>query len=159
MKLSSINKEQRLYVIRCGAGYSCYGYDSLNRQAQGVLSWLKEQGRTAELLLGAHKVDVKSLSIPERVGTKKHFAACDAILNAGAQFSRDSGIRCFAELHPQLMGKEGKRVKIIDAAGNPRSFIVGRSSGWLPTHLEVSRRDSSGGVPVSRENFQSVSLV
>ncbi|ECV8069509.1 hypothetical protein ABQ22_24350, partial [Salmonella enterica subsp. enterica serovar Typhimurium] len=129
MILNSINKEQRLYVMKAGAGFTCYGFDVLNRKAAGVLQWLKSEGRAAEMVLGAKRIDVTALDIPARVGTKKHFTACDKVIDAGRAYALAAGRRCDVELTPQLVGLEGRRVEVVDDAGITRRFIVGRSSG------------------------------
>ena len=38
--LIRINREQRLYVIPCGGGYSCLGFDVAKRKTQAVADWL-----------------------------------------------------------------------------------------------------------------------
>lgn len=156
---SSINKDQKVYVIRCGAGYSCQGFDYLHNQAHAVLSWLKEEGRAAEMVLGAQRIDVLRLEIPERKGTKKHFNACNKVIEAGSVYARHSRRQCLANLTPQLSGLVGRRVEVIDRHGEKRRFIVGRSSGWMPCHLEIARRDSSGGMSVTGAPFKSVKVV
>lgn len=125
--LDSINREQKLYVIKCGNGYSCLGFEYAEKRRRAVLEWL---GETVE---------------PMRLGTKKHFAAHQAAMERGAMHSRLTGNRCNAELNPSLIGLEGKRVEVIDKDGNRDRFYVGKSTGWMPCHLEIKRRDSSGG--------------
>ncbi len=159
MILSSINKDQRLYVMKAGAGFTCYGFDVLNRKAAGVLQWLKSEGRAAEMVLGAKRIDVTALDIPARVGTKKHFTACDKVIDAGRIYALAAGRRCDVELTPQLVGLEGRRVEVVDDAGITRRFIVGRSSGWMPCHIEIARRDSNGGPSVMGAPFKSVSVI
>jgi hypothetical protein len=39
--------------------------------------------------------------------------------------------------------------------GETRRFIVGRSTGWRPCHLEIHNRRSTGGGAASRE-YKSV---
>lgn len=47
----------------------------------------------------------------------------------------------------QLLGLEGWRVAVIDTmTGERRRFIVGRSSGWRPCHIELANRRSIAGV-------------
>ncbi len=63
-------------------------------------------------------------------------------------------VRDDSDLTPQLVGLEGWRVEVtegVDDAGEPRRrrFYVGRSTGWRPIHLEVARKDSSGGFAAS----------
>jgi hypothetical protein len=62
-----------------------------------------------------------------------------------------TGERSCAELSPQLIGLEGHRVEVTPMQGDNRRFIVGKSTGPIPCHLEIKRRDSSGGVPADRE--------
>ena len=53
--------------------------------------------------------------------------------------------RDFSDLTPQLRGLEGWRVEVVTLYGETRRFIVGRSTGWRPIHLEVHNRRSTGG--------------
>ena len=49
-------------------------------------------------------------------------------------------------LSPQLVGKEGWRVQVTPlGGGKPRRFIVGKSTGWKPVHLELAYRTSRDG--------------
>lgn len=50
-------------------------------------------------------------------------------------------------LSRQLVGLEGWRVEVITSYGETRRFIVGRSTGWQPCHLEIANRRSTGGSP------------
>ncbi len=54
-------------------------------------------------------------------------------------------------LTPQLVGLEGWRVEVETSYGETRRFIVGRSTGWVPCHIEIPRRDSSGGIGADKE--------
>ncbi len=54
-------------------------------------------------------------------------------------------LRDLSLLSPQLAGLEGWRVEVKTTYGETRRFIVGRSTGWTPIHLEVKTRRSSGG--------------
>jgi hypothetical protein len=64
---------------------------------------------------------------------------------------RREAIRDNSKLSPQLIGKEGYRVEAVDKHGERRRFIVGKSAGWRPCHLEIKRHISSGGGPADRE--------
>jgi hypothetical protein len=59
-------------------------------------------------------------------------------------------LRSDAGLSPQLIGLEGYRVEVVTNYGETRRFIVGRSSGWKPCHIEIPRRNSSGGMGAER---------
>ena len=58
-------------------------------------------------------------------------------------------------LTPQLKGLEGYRVEAVTTYGETRRFIVGRSTGWVPCHLEIHNRASSGGGSADR-TYESV---
>lgn len=50
-----------------------------------------------------------------------------------------------SSLTPQLIGLEGCRVEVVDDAGEkPHRFIVGKSSGWKPIHLEMPTSNAHG---------------
>jgi hypothetical protein len=58
-------------------------------------------------------------------------------------------------LTQQLIGMEGWRVEVVTDYDEKRRFIVGRSTGWIPCHIEVKRRDSTGG-PSAEKHYKSV---
>ena len=64
----------------------------------------------------------------------------DALTPAQKEQQRSS-----AGLTPQLIGLERWRVEVLDLYGNKRRFIVGRSTGWVPCHIELKTRHSDGG--------------
>lgn len=55
------------------------------------------------------------------------------------------------KLTPQLVGLEGWRVEVLTVSGQRRRFIVGKSTGITPIHLELARRDSDGGFGAEME--------
>lgn len=57
--------------------------------------------------------------------------------------------RDLSDLCQQLVGMEGLRVQVVDKDGKVRRFIVGRSTGWKPCHLELYNRRSRGGSPAA----------
>ena len=58
-----------------------------------------------------------------------------------------------------MIGLENKRVEVVDAYGETRRFYVGKSTGYIPIHLEISRRNSSGGPAVTGTPFKSIRVV
>jgi len=50
-----------------------------------------------------------------------------------------------SDLTPQLIGLEGWRVEAITTYNEKRRFIVGRSCGIRPIHLEILTKRSLGG--------------
>ena len=141
MQRVTINRKQRLYVIEHDKGYTCCGYDYAERLRVGVLDWL---GKECE---------------PMRKGSLKHYFSYREAMALGAAHHAATGQRCNAELVPQLEGREGQRVEVIDCYNDKRRFIVGKSTGWLPCHLEIKRRDSTGGIGAMGYPFKSIRTV
>ena len=143
----TINAEQELYVIPAGHGYSCLGFDVCLVRHRAVAAWLRSEGLDADDLP------------PQARGTIRAYKAYRTLLNRAGAYCQRTGKRCPAELTPQLTGLEGKRVEVIDRHGERRRFQVGKSTGWMPCHLEIARRDSTGGPAVTGAPFQSVRIV
>lgn len=141
--LKFINAEQQLYVIQCGAGVTTLGFEFAFKRAVEVARWMKQDDLMPR---------------EEDIGTKAGYAAYAKLMAMGAEHSRAVGQRCPAELVPELRGLEGRRVEVIDCYGETRRFRVGRSSGWLPAHLEMHGRRAYGDV-VWGTPFQSVKAV
>jgi hypothetical protein len=139
-----------LYVIRESHGYSCLGFDVCERRIQGYAAWLASEG--VEL--------PESVQVAEPRGTIARYDQYRALSAAIFAHYRATGRRCDAELTPQLIGLEGKRVEVVDSYGERRRFQVGRSTGWIPPiHLELSSSAAHGGGPVTGSPFQSVRVV
>lgn len=132
MTLHSINRERRLYVIKSGTGYSCLGFDVADQWRKAYLDWIGHE------------------YTPMRKGTKKHYAAYRQSLAAAEEHSRvlkkfGKAHHCPVHLEPALKGLKGRRVEVTYPDGDKSRFWVGQSTGWAPCHLEIARRDSSGG--------------
>ena len=60
--------------------------------------------------------------------------------------SERAKVRSDIGLTRDLVGLEGWRVEVVDyMTQEKRRFIVGRSSGWQPCHIELKLRTSRGG--------------
>lgn len=127
-KLKSIDTARGLYVIEEGGGFSCRGFDNAEKLIQGVLAWMGFDRR-----------------VKATPGTAEHYAEYLAVMAEGAKYASDNGSRCPAELIPALVGLEGKRVEVTLPDGERARFYVGKSTGWMPCHLEIKTRRSSGG--------------
>lgn len=145
MKTPTLNDDQQLYVLPCAGGYSCLGYDVLERRFTRLASELVANG-------------VYNAEMPAIRGTLERLAQYNALVEIARQFNAKTGWRSKSELCPELIGKEGKRVEVAYPWGKSR-FIVGKSGGFIPCHLEIKRRDSVGGCAVCSESIQSVKLV
>lgn len=126
--LSSINVEQKLYVLTCGKGFSCLGFGNVFNKTVNVARWV---GR-------------KDLEPVAPIGTAEAYAEYEKAMNHGAAYAAANNEKCPCELTPQLIGLEGWRVE-VEQDGEKRRFIVGKSTGWTPCHLEIAKRNSSGG--------------
>lgn len=129
----SINAEQRLYVKREAGGYSCLGFEVAERWLQDVLAWLPAECRPIR--------KPEESVIPSRA----HYEYYRAVMTVGARHAAATNTRCPAQLTPQLVGKEGRRVEVQFQDGTKSRFWVGKSSGWLPIHLEIKTSRSIGG--------------
>jgi len=127
MKLHSINEDQKLYVIHCGDGFSCYGFDVLHRKATAVAAWSK----VVPPLMGP--------------GTRAHFEWCAEVMEHGAKFAAKTGARCDADLTPELIGLEGARVEVKTPDGETSRFWVGKSTGWMPVPFGDQNAPKLGG--------------
>ena len=144
--LSKINRERRLFIIDCGIGFTCLGFDVCERWTTGIEEFLEQNGQP----------------IPDgkpRKGTQAAYERYRQACDAAGRVCRERNIRCNIELTPELLGLEGRRVEVIDRHGEKRRFIVGKSTGWMPCHLEIKTRRSLGGGAVTGAPFQSVRVV
>ena len=135
------NKEQGVYVIPCGDGYSCLGFDICLNRIEKL---------TKEMNLPEAKV---------KRGTVKAYNVYTAIVKEAQKRNKQTGWRSKSELIPEFIGKEGKRVEVIDKYGEKRRFYIGRSTGCIPCHLEIKLSTSTGGESVSGYPFQKITFL
>jgi hypothetical protein len=140
--LDSINHEQKLYILKCGDGFSCLGFENAEKKRATVQAWL-----------GSPPIEAPALGTPE------HFAAYEQAMKDGANFAAKTGQRCLLELSPLLVGLEGKRVEVTTPSGEKSRFYVGRSTGWMPCHLEIKTRRATGGGAVYVPEGSSVRVL
>lgn len=137
LKAVTVNTDQSLYVIPESGGYSCLGFDVVIDRYNRLAAELLHSG--AKTWGGANQFPTAERGT--LAGYDRYRALLDAAYATGRRFT--------CELSPQLIGLEGHRVE-VQGYGETRRFIVGKSTGWLPIHLEIARRDSSGGGAASR---------
>lgn len=137
----TLNTEQRLYIIPAETGFSCLGFDVCDRRLKAVAAWCSAR------------------YIPHAPGTLKHYEEYISVMALAEDYARVTKTRCSVELTPQLVGLEGKRVEVTAPGEEPRRFYVGKSTGWLPCHLEIARRNSSGGGAVYLPEGATVRVV
>ena len=132
----TLNNEQQLYVIPSGHGYSCYGFDVLECKATRLASWLVARDPQY------------SVPMPAPRGTLERYAQWEMYCDHAQALCAKRNIRCDIELTPELIGLEHKRVEVTLPNGARRRFYVGKSTGWMPCHLEIMTRRSLGGCAV-----------
>jgi hypothetical protein len=143
----TLNKDQSLYVIPCQGGYSCYGFDVLFDKVTKLNAWLAARGYE------------KSAPDESERGTMAVYLAWKDNCAIAFQHCTENGIRCDIDLTPQLIGKEGKVVKVINKWGEVDAFKVGRSTGWMPIHLAVEGKRENYGGGVLGAPFQSIKVL
>lgn len=135
-----IDPNEELYVIHQGDGYSCLGFDvCLERIERYALNLVIEPPTVVR-------------------GSRQAYDVMRSLMDALKAHYDETGEQAVADLSMQLINKEGCRVEVVTKYGETRRFIVGRSTGWLPIHLELARRDSSGGPGADRE-YESVRVI
>lgn len=150
----TLNAEQQLYIIPAGnGGFSCYGFDVLERKTQKLRDWLLSRRVTRVAVDHMMEPDWKPTN-----GTLAAYSDYEKLLDVASTYCHQADVRCDIELNPELIGLEGRRVEVTNMDGETRRFIVGKSTGWMPCHLEVSRRDSSGG-SAAMEPFKKVRVL
>jgi len=152
--LHSINREQRLYVLKCGNGLSSLGFDvCVNRikrlEAEIKSTWIKYFQETEGLL-------PNWIGTPFRKGSKATYKYLSRLQTFAKKMYDMSG-RCFiCELHPKLSMYYGYRVE-VKQYGETIRFNVGRSTGWIPMLLRINNIRSHGGQGIEAdEKFDSI---
>lgn len=136
----TLNDEQRLYAVDHGEFVTTLGYDVVASRTERMLTEL----------VGRLKADEKWLDEQPDVtpGTREAWDLYIIVQQKVKEACEEQGERAVYDLSPQLMGLEGWRVQVVDNEGDePRRFIVGRSTGWAPCHLEIRTSRSRGGDP------------
>lgn len=136
----TVNRKQRLYVIPCAGGYSCLGFQVCIDRAARLAAELGEN------------------FTPARAGALSNYHRLRELQEIARERNAATGYRTTCELSPQLRGLEGRRVEVVTDYGETRRFQVGRSTGWIPIHLEIARRNSSGGMAAER-HYKSVRII
>ena len=154
----TLNEEQRLYVIPASHGYSCLGFDVCAAWTKGILDWLKAENAGMQVPAVVSLARIYKICNPN-VGTPEAYKFYEKVSKAGWEFNKATGKRCEFHLIPELKGLEGKRVEVIDCYGEKRRFYVGKSTGWMPCHLEIAKRNSSGGGSVTGTPLKSVKVI
>lgn len=140
------NLKTRLYTIPAGGGgYSCLGFDVLENRGVKLAAeldkpWSKPDFSTVEKAMLAYN-------------------AYELLIEQARQIHKTIGRKFTCELTPELIGLEGKRVEVVDCWGEKRRFYVGKSTGFIQIHLEIARRDSTGGGAAIGSPYKSIRVI
>jgi len=138
----TLNTKDKLYVIGFAAGFTCIGFDVCQERSIAMAKWLG--------------VEEPSPSIWGTVdGYNRHRELVEL---CRVRFEKTKE-KCPSELTPQLIGLEGKTVEVVDKFDEKRKFTVGTSTGWIPCHIEIKRKNSTGGHAVMGAPFKSIRVV
>lgn len=139
----TINRAQELYIIPAGRGFTTLGFDvCLDRISKYAQS----------LGLDADPCNTER-------GSMAAYQYYRSLSEAIKSRWEKTGEVCTADLTPQLIGMEGKRVEVVDCDGITRRFWVGRSTGWAPCHIALTRISQQGGAAVWGDPFQSIRII
>ena len=142
----TLNTEQKLYVIEApNGGYTCLGFNECERRTVALMRELAARGH--------------SIPAPAPLGTLERYEQYRAACDVARQDNAATGWRSSSDLTPQLIGLEGRRVEVVDKDGVKRRFQVGRSTGFIPCHLEIARRNCHGGGAVHGAPFASLKII
>ncbi len=133
-----------VYVIPAGEGFTTLGFERVMQLGNALAAEFDRWDMTP---------------LPAERGTITAYEKYAALVELARQRNVATGFRSKVELTPQLVGLEGKRVEVVDRYGEKRRFQVGRSTGWIPCHLEIERRNASGGPAVTGAPFRSVRVI
>ena len=137
-----INHEQRLFILPVnGGGYTCLGFDVCEERIRGL----------------ATEMNVQTES--HRKGSRAAYSAYMKLVELARTRNEATGWRSQSELTSEFIGLEGKRVEVVDRWRQKRRFYVGKSTGFIPVHLEIARRDSTGGPAVMGAPFRSLTVI
>lgn len=141
--LIGINYEQRLYVLKCGDGVSCYGFDVVTKKTNRLAKEMQEP------IFDLHET-----------GTPEHYYTYCILVHKAQLKNSTTGWRSQSELNPKLIGMEGKRIEAT-VYGERIRFYVGRSTGWIPCHLLIKSKRSHGGesLPADPEEIQDIKIL
>lgn len=136
-----IRHDHELYVVTTdpGGGVTSYGFDYVH-------------DRIERLTLAFGELDIPEVA-------RGSMEAWDTMVNLQERAKHDydvTGEQCVADLTPGLSGLEGHRIEVVDQYDETRRFVVGKSTGWIPVHLELPRKDSSGGTPCPLDGYKSI---
>lgn len=141
----TINKEQGLFVVPSGGGYSCLGFEVCKKRVNALAVELDQPIWTGSLKNKRH--------------LNRLYNQYKTLVELARQRNKATGWRSKSQLTPEFIGLEGKRVEVTDCWGQRKRFIVGKSTGFIPCHLEIKQKRSTGGCAVCGSPFINIRIL
>lgn len=139
----------RLFLLSHGEGYTTLGFAVCFEWTAALAKELKKVAPSPiEKWLGKEEDYYQSL-----------YDYYEELKELAEEKNKKSGWRSKTQLTPQLIGLEGKVVRVVDKHDDERVFIVGKSTGFIPVHLEIEADGELGGSAVYGAPFKSVKVV
>jgi len=138
----TLDNTRNLFVIGFDAGYTCLGFDVCQERSVKMAEWLGVEPPNSSYW-----------------GTTQGYDRFQELVQLCRVRFEATGEKCPTELTSQLVGLEGKHVEVVDKWDERRRFVVGKSTGWVPCHLELKTRASRGGEAVMGAPFKSVRVI
>ena len=139
--LNSINKEQKLYVLKCGSGFSCLGFDVVKKR-------LTNLAKELNLIVSS-----------KNLGSKKMLKEYYKLVNIVKEKFEATGFRSDTELYKPFIGNEGKRVEVVYTWDEKERFYIGKSTGFIPCHIMIKQKNSHGGGSVLEDSIKSFRFI
>lgn len=130
MKTVTINSEQQLFVIPSGDGFTCLGFMVCENKIQKLCKELDKS------------------PVAYTIGTMDQYETYTELVDSVRRLHVDTGFRSSSELNPKLIGLEHRRIE-CKLDGKKIKFYVGKSTGWIPCHLQIKTSRSHGGMSIS----------
>jgi len=159
----NLNEKQGLYILNYtpirptgkldlkNGFMSCHGFNVVTSKVEIIARYLWENG-CAEKVQSIGEMSNAANPSPD------YYAYYLALCKIADELHKETGARCNAELTPQLRGMEGKNVEVVRNDGETARFKVGKSTGWMPCHLEILAKGSDGGMSCDA-TYKSVRVI
>lgn len=126
----TVNNVNEVFNVPCGNGYTCYSFKYINQMNRSIRD---------ELCMATPVASI---------GTIEQYEEYERAINAAKSRFEKHNMQMDCGLHPKLKGLEGYRIECI-RNGEKVRFWVGKSTGWIPSHLAIHNTRSRGGDAIS----------
>lgn len=146
--------DNRCFNLQNNGSCSCLGFDVVRGRTERLIKELREvfpedkkEILTLTELEAVPKDSIESYHIYKKL--------VDFVFFKNAK----SGWRSSAELVPGLVKWERQRVEIEYDWGETERGIVGKSTGWIPCHILLKKKNSIGGAGIHISSIKEIKLI